>query len=125
MPPAVRIRAGDLRHFIQILQQAPGDQDSFGQPTVGDESPIATVWAKIEALSGRELYAAQQKVSQVTHRITIRYMAGLKSGMKVLFNDPGTGMPRKFQIQDVENPDEIPHMLWLLCMERDDSAREP
>jgi SPP1 family predicted phage head-tail adaptor len=123
--PGVIIKAGELRHVIQIVQQTPGDQDSFGQPKHGDESPIATTRAKIEALSGRELYAAQQKVSQVTHRITIRYMRGLKALMNVWFNDPGTGLRRQFQIQSIENPDETTHMLSLLCIERDDSSREP
>lgn len=125
MPKAsARIKAGELRHWIQIMQLT-NRQDANGNMIAGQNDLFAEVWSSIEALAGRELYAAQQKVSQVTHRITIRYMRGLKSQMNVWFNDPGEGTPRQFQIQAIENPDEQPHKLELLCIERDDSQREP
>jgi SPP1 family predicted phage head-tail adaptor len=93
-------------------------QDTFGGTVIDQENVFATVWASVEALSGRELYSAQQKVSEVTHLITIRWLAGVKARMNVWFDD------RQFQIQAVENPDERRHFLRLLCIERDDSALE-
>lgn len=111
------IAAGKLRHQIRIT--LPNlTEDSFGDSVNDDASLIATVWASIEALEGRELYAAQQRVSDVTHRITIRWMEGITARLNVLFGK------RMFQIQAVLNPDEIEHKLVLLCIERDDSARE-
>lgn len=121
--PSARISAGQLRHHIRISEPT-NSEDANGYINAGAQSPIATVWGRIEALTGRELYAAQQKVAQVTHRITIRYMPGLTSNMNVWFDDPGTGLVRQFQIEAIENPDEIPHALFLLCLERDDATRE-
>lgn len=117
MPASVRIKAGELRQIIQIVQPTLA-QDSFGGWQIDADNLYSEVWAKVEALNGRELYAAQQKISEVTHRITIRWMPGVKAKQNVWFDS------REFQIEAVENPDEIQHLLYLLCIERDDSARE-
>jgi SPP1 family predicted phage head-tail adaptor len=117
MASQTRIAAGRLRHRILIVQPTLA-QDASGGTQEDQANTFATVWASIEALSGRELYAAQQKVSQVTHKITIRWWPGVKANMNVQFED------REFQIESVENPDEQKKMLVLLCMERDSSARE-
>jgi SPP1 family predicted phage head-tail adaptor len=120
--PSARIAAGKLRWQVQILQPTV-EQDSSGGVDPLATSTFATVWAAIEALTGRELYAAQQRVSEITHKITIRYMPGVLSLMSVLFDDPGRGLPRVFLIADVLNPDETPHLLYLYCVERDDSQQ--
>ena len=117
MPSATRIEAGKLRHRIQLVQPTLV-QDASGGIEEDQASIFATVWASIEALAGRELYAAQQKVSDVTHKITIRYMTGITAKLNVRFGN------REFQIQAVENPDERTKVLNLLCLERDSSARE-
>jgi SPP1 family predicted phage head-tail adaptor len=117
-----RIAAGKLRWQIQLLQPTL-QQDSSGGVDPTATSIFATVYAAVEALAGRELYAAQQRVSEVTHKITIRYMPGVTATMVVSFPDPGTGLPRLFLVGDVLNPDETPHLLYLYCIERDDSGR--
>jgi SPP1 family predicted phage head-tail adaptor len=117
MPTATRIFAGRLRHRV-ILVQPSVTQDTTGGWQIDSTNTVATVWASVEALTGRELIAAQQKVSEVTHKVTIRWMAGIKANMNVQFDQ------RQFQIQAVENPDERHKMLVLLCIERDNSARE-
>jgi SPP1 family predicted phage head-tail adaptor len=117
-----RIAAGKLRWQIQILQPTL-QQDSSGGVDPNATSIFATAYAAVEALTGRELYAAQQRVSEVTHKITIRYLPGVTALMNVLFPDPGTGLPRVFLIGDVLNPDETPHLLFLYCVERDDSQQ--
>jgi SPP1 family predicted phage head-tail adaptor len=117
MPLNSRIYAGQLRQQIKIVDLT-NSQDSFGGVAIDSATPFATVWAKVDPLSGRELYAAQQKVSEVTHRITIRWMPGITAKQNVWFGD------RQFQIQAVENPEELNKILYLLCVERDRSARE-
>lgn len=117
MPATVAINAGDLIHRIQIVKPTLA-QDSAGGWQQDTDSVFATVWASIEALTGRELYAAQQRVSEVTHKITIRWYPGIVARMNVWFDN------RVFQIQAVQNPDERKIMLVLLCLERDNSARE-
>jgi SPP1 family predicted phage head-tail adaptor len=104
------------------------EQDGFGGPVTSDATPFATVWASIEAVSGKELYSAQQMTAQVTHLVTIRWVPGVKSKMDVWFTDligsPAAPLTRQFQILDVQNPDEKQHVLLLYCIERDDSAYE-
>jgi SPP1 family predicted phage head-tail adaptor len=117
MPASTRIKAGELRHRIVIVKPTIA-QDTAGGWQEDTDKLGATTWAKIEALSGRELYAAQQKVSEVTHRITVRWCPGIASNMNVWFEN------RLFQIQAVSNPDERHKMLELLCIERDDSSRD-
>lgn len=115
--PDTSIRSGELRHRIQIVQRNL-TQGSSGGTVEDDASIFATVWAKVEDLEGKELYAAQQKVSEVTHKITMRWMGGIKAKMNVWFDD------REFQIEYVTRPLQIRHKLILFCVERDDSARE-
>lgn len=117
MASNTRIRAGELRHRIQLVKPTLV-QDASGGIEEDQASVTATVWASVEALTGRELYAAQQKVSEVTHKITIRYMSGITAKLNVRFDN------REFQIEAVQNPDERRKMLLLLCIERDSSARE-
>ena len=95
-------------------------RDSFGGTRSDDATVFAEVWAAVEALSatafGKTVYAAQQETSQVTHRVTIRYLDGIKASMLVWFRD------RQFQIQAIVDPDEQQKVLFLLCLEREDSA---
>ena len=114
------LQAGKLRHRITLLA-ANLKQDTFGGWVIGDSSIFAQgVPASIETLQGRELYAAQQKVSEVTHKITIRWQKGIRANMAVLWNDE---KDRFYQIQAVENPDGRHKLLNLLCIERTDSER--
>jgi SPP1 family predicted phage head-tail adaptor len=115
--PRPHIAAGELRHVIAIMQPTLA-QDANGNISPSAQALVANARAKVEALTGRELYQAQQRVSEVTHRITIRWQAGIKAKQNVWFDS------RQFQIEAVENPDEVHHLLSLLCIERDDSARE-
>ena len=47
----------------------------------------------------------KSRVSLNTHNITIRYKAGLKSRMYLIYHDPDNG-DRKFQIDRIVDPDE-------------------
>lgn len=119
MPTSTAIAAGELRHLVTIAQ-ASTTEDRFGgsDPSMAGATALATVYAKVEALTLRELYSGQQKISEVSHRVTMRYIGGVKAGMLLWFRG------RQFQIQAIENPREINKLLILLCLERDDSARE-
>ena len=87
-----------------------------------DATVFAEVWAAVEAYSattfGKKVYAAQQETSEVTHMVTIRYLDGVRSNMLVWFRD------RQFHIEAVVDPDEQQKVLFLLCIERNDSALE-
>jgi len=117
MPPNTTLQAGKLRHSVQLVSP-DAEQDTAGGWTIDQTSVFATVWASVEALSGRELYAAQQQVSEVTHKITIRWLTGVLSSMFVIFDG------HFYQIMAVLNPDGRHKLLVLLCKERDLSALE-
>jgi SPP1 family predicted phage head-tail adaptor len=113
----VGIRAGSLRQRVEIVQ--PGTStDSFGGTTPGGGASLGTVWASIEALTGRDALAAQSFTSIGTRVIKIRWMAGVLAKQQVKF---GT---RTFQIEAVLNPDERTKVLKLLCVEVNDSSQQ-
>lgn len=64
------MQSGTLRHRIAIQTNTP-TQDSYGEP-VTSWATVATVWAAVEMLSGRELFVAQQAQSEATVRFRIR-----------------------------------------------------
>ena len=109
--------AGRLRHRIDIVQLS-STQDSTGGQNISANTVYAGVWASIEALNGTEKFAAHEFVSQVSHQVVLRYMAGINSGMQVLFSG------RQFQIEACLNPDERTKMLILLCIEINDSLQQ-
>jgi SPP1 family predicted phage head-tail adaptor len=104
-----KLLAGKLRHQI-TLQILSGAQDSTGGFSSSYQN-VATVWASIEAVIAKDNLAANEFVSQVTHKITIRYMDGVTSAMRVVFKE------RDFQVQGVLNPDERTKLLILLAVE--------
>lgn len=101
---------GELRHRITI-QKPVSTQDEFGQPTDSWDNVI-TLWAKVEDLSGREYFIAQQvPASQVNARITIRWRVGIKSEMRIVHGD------RILNIKAVLDPDGRRKWLHLMCQE--------
>jgi SPP1 family predicted phage head-tail adaptor len=115
------INATNFRYLVKLV--TPNlTRDSFGGTRIDDATVFAEVWAAVEALSattfGREVFSGQQKTSEVTHRVTIRYLDGVTSSMNVWFRN------RQFQIEAVVDPDEQQKVLYLLCIERNDSAIE-
>lgn len=76
------MRAGSLRHRV-TLQRFRCGRDAYGGP-VEDWSDVATVWASLEAVNGREFFAGQQAQSEVTRRIRIRYRPDVTADMRVI-----------------------------------------
>jgi SPP1 family predicted phage head-tail adaptor len=105
---------GDMVHKITILD--PGtDRNPDG--SMPDPSIFADgVDAKIEGLwsAAGALKTAQQLVTEVTHRITIRYRDGLLTRMLIQFRS------RTFTIERILDPDERQVELQMLCIERND-----
>lgn len=103
------IGAGKLRHRV-TLQELVKTDDGYGgiAETWRD---VATVWAAVEPLSGDERYAAQQVQSDLTHRVTIRYRAGVRPQMRVMYAG------RVLQIVAVIDREERHRYLELLCSE--------
>jgi len=75
------MKIGKLRHRIAIEQVAE-IQDSDGS-VIETWSAFADVQASIEPISGREYFAAQITQADVTHRISLRFIAGIITKMRV------------------------------------------
>ena len=74
------ISAGELKHRVRF-QSATMVQDSMGAPN-RTWVDVATVWADIQSLAGRDLVIAQRISNEISHQITVRYQA--------IFSDPKT-----------------------------------
>lgn len=103
------MRAGRLRHRV-TLQQLTQVPDGGGGYTE-DWTDVATVWAAVEPLRGQERYEAQQVQATLSHRITIRYRAGVEPSMRVVHDG------RVFNVLSVIDPQERHRELQLLVEE--------
>lgn len=108
------MRAGDLRHRI-TFQQRGMSADSFGAQAE-TWTNVATVWADVSPLSGRELLAAQAVNVEISHKITIRWQqqfAGPKAvaAMRIVYGS------RIFDIHSSIDTDERRKTIELSCAE--------
>lgn len=106
------MRSGKLDKQI-ILQSPSGTRDAIGE-RVTTWVDVATVWAEISPLSVRDLLAAGQTQSEVTHRVRVRYestIAAIDASWRVLFG------VRVFVITGVRNINESNREFELLCSE--------
>lgn len=94
------MRAGRLPHRVKIQRKrvpvqpaATATQNAFGElPTTqgatGEETTrwqdVATVWAFVQPLQGREYMQAKQTQEELTTRITMRYRADLSANDRLL-----------------------------------------
>ena len=103
------MRAGDLRHRVTI-QEKQVTKNSYGEEVITWQD-VATVWAAVEPLRGREFLEAQRAGAEVTTRIRIRHRDGIRPEMRVV---------RGSQIYDIEaviNVGGRGRELHLMCKE--------
>jgi len=103
---------GEMQARI-TLQKPSQVADGYGdgQPTY---VTVGNVWAKLEPMSGREYWRAQQANSKVTHRVTIwfgPYGKQLKDDWRFLYDG------RTFNIAGHRNIMEADEFLELLAIE--------
>lgn len=67
----------------------------------------AVVFARIEPIGAHSNFGADQSLETVTHRIFLRWQAGLASGMRFVKDD------RLFEVVTVHDPDESGR--YLVC----------
>ena len=107
------IDPGKMRHRI-TFQQFSGTLDDFGDPLQADDdnwADVATTWAAIDPISGREFYAAEQSQSEVSHKIRCRYRTGLDTAMRITYGK------RRFKIISLIDWEERHESLLLMCKE--------
>lgn len=112
------MRAGRLSRRV-TLQSRVETQGSTGEVT-WTWADVATVWAAIEPISGREYFSAQQVQSSTDTRIRIRYRHGVTSKMRVAYEEPGSPMyTRYYEINSIVHFQENRRELQLMCRERE------
>lgn len=107
------IDPGKMRHRI-TFQRFSGALDDFGDPLQTDAAnwaDVATMWAAIDPISGREFYAAEQSQSEVSHKIRCRYRTGLDTAMRITYGK------RRFKIISLIDWEERHESLLLMCKE--------
>ena len=75
------MKAGQLDQRVTIERLVEGE-DKYGDPYSRWE-PLATVWAAVEPLVGREFMASLQAQSEVSTRIRLRYRPGITAADRV------------------------------------------
>lgn len=66
------MQIGDLRERVEIWRMGEDQQDPGGGWQPGEPELVATVWAKVNPISGRERIEARQVTSPAMYRVTMR-----------------------------------------------------
>jgi SPP1 family predicted phage head-tail adaptor len=82
MATAYAIAAGKLPHRVTVQQLTQTTKATTGDQTE-TWTPRETVWAAIEPVAGNERFASAQIQGDVTHMITIRPIADIKSSWRL------------------------------------------
>ena len=107
------INAGNLADRI-VIEQAAEARNSVGEVTLS-WSTFATVWADVQALSGREAERYGQIVGFTGHKVTIRQLPGVKVSMRIIYEST-----RTLEIGAI-NEYERGWYLELICTEKADT----
>lgn len=107
------VDAGKLRHRI-TFQRFDGQRDAYGDPLKGEDahwSDVASMWAAVNPVSGREFLAVEQSQSELTHKVSCRYRGGLDTAMRIISRE------RVFQIISIIDWEERHESLLIMCKE--------
>lgn len=106
---AVFLDPGKLRSEFSLQAPILTPDGQGGHGETWDE--IGTVFADIEPVRARSLFGADQTVETTTHRVTMRWRAGVASGRRLV------KLGRVFDILTVHDPDETGR--YLVCLTRE------
>lgn len=79
------MRAGSLNRRVTVQRKGSG-HDAWGQP-LQEWTDVATVWANVRVMSGREVGAAGSVESIASASVRVRYRKDFSAGMRVLVGD--------------------------------------
>lgn len=108
-----RTTSSRLRHRLTLQQEVQTPDNAGGYTRSWQD--VAQLWAEIIPTStvsmSKEILFAGQLQAQVTHKILLRYRAGVSAGMRLLFDN------RAFNIRYVLNSEEAGETLEILAEE--------
>ena len=108
------MKAGKLNRRVTIEAPPPGVSDEYGHNDEGgnrDWKVVASVWAQVTPLSGREFWRSQQVQSDITHEVVIRYRPDVRHNQRIRYGD------RTLNIESVIDTEEAGVELRLMCKE--------
>jgi SPP1 family predicted phage head-tail adaptor len=104
-----RAPVGALRRRL-LLEAAVATPDGLGGTTQVYET-VAAVWAQLEWIAGGERWRRGRPEQVATHRVTLRWRAGVDAGQRLRDGD------RLFDIRAVADPDGGRRRLVCLVQE--------
>lgn len=104
------VAAGRLRWRVRLLERATS-LDAWGEPA-DSWLPVASVWAEVIDLRGREFLEARQvEGAAIATRLRIRWRPDVHEGQRVVFGG------RVLEVAAVLDPDGRRRWLELACTE--------
>jgi SPP1 family predicted phage head-tail adaptor len=103
--------AGSMTERVTLVQLS--ESRTATGAIVNTHEPVATVWARIDALTSKYTEKTEEVITEATHRVSIRWMSGITSANLVALSDG-----RVWNIQAALDPDERRVQLDLYCYER-------
>lgn len=103
------MKIGDLRHRV-TLESKSVTRDGYGGE-VETWSTVATCWAAVEPLVGREFLEGRRLEAEVNTRIRIRYRSGVVPGMRITWGS------HTYDIEAVQEVESRRRELRLMCRE--------
>lgn len=104
------MRAGRLRCRAVLQSKGPVTRSATGAE-VPTWPAVATVWARISPMEGRETLAGAEVIADVTHEIGIRYRSGVGPTGRLVYQN------RIFNFVQVYDVDERKRELRILAKE--------
>lgn len=104
------MRAGKLRHLVTVQTELE-DQSSMTGAVTKAWATVASVYASVEPLIGRELQRAMAERAELTYTIRTRYLAGITTRHRLLYDG------KTFNIRSVVDVEERHRELVLMCTE--------
>ena len=113
LPNIIADKLRHARHRIELQSRVTGDaapREANGE-VIQDFTTYAKPFACVEPLNGREMERAKSYGPEVSHKITLRYLAGVTAQHIALFEG------RRLLINAAIRPNEVPQYLELYCSE--------
>ena len=110
------VGAGALRHPLKVEKPViTADEDT------GEEQETwlfqADIHGSVEPLSSRDRFKAAQMDTRITHRVVIRFLAGLDTTYRLLWRPVREESTRTLNVHSVINPSGRSRVMELLCGE--------
>jgi len=100
---------GKLRHLVSIQHQAKS-RNEYGE-VVQSWSEFVRAWAEIKPIKSNEYFASFKERVEVTHRVVMRYIDGIKPSMRIETKG------RTFEIVGIRNFFERDECLEIMAKE--------